>query len=73
MVIIHLIEQVSRGTRSGMSPISQSFFTTYHHISRQHTNLYFAELDYKYNHRKDGDAFWVVYEGGVCLAIKMCA
>ncbi|MDE0398916.1 MAG: IS1595 family transposase [Candidatus Poribacteria bacterium] len=28
---------------------------THHHISRQHTNLYFAELDYKYNTRKETD------------------
>ena len=25
---------------------------THHHISRQHINLYFAELDYKYNTAK---------------------
>jgi transposase-like protein len=28
---------------------------THHHISRQHTDLYFAELDYKYNTRKQTD------------------
>ena len=28
---------------------------THHHISRQHTNLYFAELDYKYNTREETD------------------
>jgi len=28
---------------------------THHHISRKHTGLYFAELDYKYNTRKDSD------------------
>ena len=28
---------------------------THHHISRKHTDLYFAELDYKYNTRKDTD------------------
>lgn len=28
---------------------------THHHISRQHTDLYFAELDYKYNTRKESD------------------
>ena len=28
---------------------------THHHISRKHTELYFAELDYKYNTRKDTD------------------
>lgn len=28
---------------------------THHHISRKHTDLYFAELDYKYNTRKETD------------------
>lgn len=28
---------------------------THHHISKQHTGLYFAELDYKYNTRKSTD------------------
>lgn len=28
---------------------------THHHISRKHTGLYFAELDYKYNTRKETD------------------
>jgi transposase-like protein len=28
---------------------------THHHISKKHTNLYFAELDYKYNTRKVTD------------------
>lgn len=28
---------------------------THHHISRKHTDLYFAELDYKYNTRKVSD------------------
>ena len=29
---------------------------THHNISRQHTDLYLAELDYKYNTRKQTDA-----------------
>ena len=28
---------------------------THHHISRKHTGLYFAELDYKYNTRNESD------------------
>ena len=28
---------------------------THHHISKRHTGLYFAELDYKYNTRRDSD------------------
>ena len=28
---------------------------THHHISRKHTDLYFAELDFKYNERKVSD------------------
>ena len=43
---------------------------TNHHISRKHTNLYFAELDHKYNTRKvtDGARTVVVIEsvGGKC-------
>jgi hypothetical protein len=33
----------------------RSLSGTHHNISRQHTDLYFAELDYKYNTRKDTD------------------
>ena len=62
----HHIEEYARIDQSGAlvtTNTAEGFFGnskrsldgTHHHISRKHTDLYFAELDYKYNTRKDTD------------------
>ena len=60
---IHSIEEYSRHDRdtgrTATTNTAEGFFGnskrsidgTHHHISRQHTGLYFAELDHKYNTR----------------------
>jgi hypothetical protein len=35
--------------------VKRSIDGTHHHVSRKHLPLYVAELDYKYNTRKDTD------------------
>lgn len=62
----HSIEEYARKDESGRlatTNAAEGFFGnskrsldgTHHHISRKHTGLYFAELDYKYNTRKETD------------------
>lgn len=49
-------ELVTTNTAEGFFGNSKrSIDGTHHHISRKHTALYFAELDYKYNTRKETD------------------
>ncbi len=62
----HRIEEYARVTKSGelvTTNTVEGFFGNskrsidgaHHHISRKHTDLYFAELDYKYSTRKQTD------------------
>lgn len=81
----HRAEEYARKDKSGRlatTNAAEGFFGnskrsvdgTHHHISRQHTDLYFAELDHKYNTRKvtDGARTVVAIEkmGGKRLMLR---
>lgn len=62
----HMDEEYARFTKAGelvTTNTVEGFFGnskrsldgTHHHISRKHTALYFAEIDYKYNTRRETD------------------
>lgn len=66
-VVNHSIEEYSRDDketgRKATTNTAEGFFGnskrsidgTHHHISKKHAHLYFSELDYKYNTRKETD------------------